>query len=89
MEEIDFDTNVTLKQAYLIMFEYLDRKWESHGKQDTLGDVLSTLSLFDSASGKIPMDGSVFPEWIDCAKKVLTDEASDTGYRNADIRLTK
>jgi hypothetical protein len=29
----------------------------------------------------------VFPDWLDCAKAVMTAEATPAGYRGADILL--
>jgi hypothetical protein len=87
MADINFDTMISVRQAYLIMFEYLDKYWERTGKPTAVGDVLSGLALWDSEEGKRPIDASIFPEWLDCAKKVLTDENTDSGYRSADIKL--
>ena len=87
MENLTLDSKVTLKDAYLIMFDYLDRYWEETGKPDDIGEVLGTLCLWDSAEGKRPMDASVFPKWLRCAKHVLEQEQTNEGYRKADIKL--
>lgn len=89
MKTIDLETNVTVRQAYLIMFEYLDKYWTEYGKPEEIGMILSTLSLWDSEEGKVPMDSSIFPTWLTCAKKIIEDEDTENGYRNADIQLTK
>ena len=83
------ESKVTLKEAYLIMFDYLDKHWEETGKPDDLGALLGELSLWDTKVGKEPMDGAVFPQWLKCAKIVLEQEQTSGGYRNADIKLVK
>ena len=89
MDNLTLQSKVTLKEAYLIMFDYLDKHWEETGKPDDLGALLGELSLWDSNDGKKPMDGAVFPRWLKCAKIVLEQEQTNEGYRNADIKLLK
>jgi hypothetical protein len=89
MTDINFDTKISVRQAYLVMFEYLDRYWTVRKKSGELAVLISGLQLWDSDKGKLPMDSSIFPEWLDCVKKVLKDEDTDTGYRSADIQLIK
>lgn len=102
MNDISMETPLTLRQAYMVMFEYLDRHWKRTGDALALSDILSDLSLwnFDSgigqtfvegqtASVKRPMDGAVFPDWLEAATKVLADEATAEGYRGADINFRK
>ena len=86
-ENLTFDSHITVKQAYLTMFEYLDRYWNERQKPDELAGILGSLQLWDSAEGKKPMDSSIFPEWLDCVKRVVSDESSGEGYRKADIHL--
>jgi hypothetical protein len=78
---------VTVKQAYLAMFEYLDRYWNERQKPDEVGDILSALQLWDSSESKRPMDSSIFPEWLDCVRKVVPAENNNEGYRDADIKF--
>jgi hypothetical protein len=100
MSETSMETTITVRQAYLVMFEYLDTHWKRTGDGLALSDILSNLALwnFDSgigqkfiegqeASMKRPMDGAVFPDWIQAASDVLSAEASPGGYRGADIEL--
>jgi hypothetical protein len=85
---ISMDTSVSLRQAFLVMFAYLDKHWESVGKPDAIGALLGELSLWDTESGsKEPMDGAVFPQWLRCASAVLAAETTADGYRGADILL--
>lgn len=83
------ESKVTLKEAYLIMFDYLEKHWEETGKTDDIGALLGELSLWDTENGKQPMDGAVFPRWLKCANIVLEKEQTNEGYRNADIQLNK
>ncbi|GHU30185.1 hypothetical protein FACS189497_09550 [Betaproteobacteria bacterium] len=83
---IAMDTSVTLRQAFLVMFAYLEEYYEFVGKPDEIGCLLSEISLWDTESGgKEPMDGAVFPQWLNCASAVLATEARPEGYRGADI----
>lgn len=80
------NTKITLKEAYKIMFNFLDKEWESQGesKTDQLGGILSNLSLWETESGnKEPIDASVFPKWLESAEIVLSNE----GYKNCDIKI--
>ena len=80
------ETKVSLKQAYLIMFEFLDKEWELMGKSktDQLGGILGNLALWDTQSGgKEPIDAAVFPQWLDSAETVLSAQS----YEKYDIKL--
>ena len=84
--KITMETNVTLKQAYHVMFDFLDKEWQLMGKSktDQLGGILGNLSLWDSESGnKEPMDASVFPQWLESAENVLLNDK----YTSCDIKL--
>jgi hypothetical protein len=87
MEQISMDTKVTLKQAYMVMFDFLEGFYERNGKPEEIGGLLGQLALWDSSNGKEPMDGAVFPDWLKSASKVLTEEESG-GYHNIDIQLS-
>lgn len=81
------ESAVTLRQAYLVMFEFLELQWTRLGKPDELGGLLGSLALWDDSNGRgDPMDAAVFPEWLECAHRVLRDEQG-RGYAGADIRL--
>ena len=81
------ETSVTLRQAYLVMFEFLELQWARLGKPDELGGLLGNLALWDKSSGRgDPMDAAVFPEWLECAHRVLGDERGRR-YAGADIGL--
>jgi hypothetical protein len=43
---------VTLKEAYLIMFDYLDEYWEDTGKTYEIGCFLGELYLWGSGNNK-------------------------------------
>lgn len=89
METLSLETKVTLKQAYLVMFDYLNNYWEETGKSDDLGALLGELLLWYTKEGKEPMDSGVFPQWLKSAKNVLEQEQTNKGYINADSKLTK
>jgi hypothetical protein len=72
----------------MIMHLYLERHWDSVGKPDAIGALLSELSLWKTESGgKEPMDARVFPEWLRCAQSVMDAEVTPEGFRGADITL--
>jgi len=82
------ETKLTLRDAYLTMFEYLRRYWESTGKPDEIGSMLGELSLWETQSGsKEPMDAAVFARWLSSARSVLEAQATSEGYRAADTLL--
>lgn len=89
MNGLTLDDKVTLKEAYLIMFDYLNHYWEETGRPDEIGNVLSELQLWDTSEGKQPIDVSIFPQWLACAKNILEQEQTNIGYRSADIKLKK
>lgn len=82
------ESTVTLRQAYLVMFEFLEREWEHLDRPEVLGALLGNLALWGEPHGQgAPMDAAVFPEWLECAHCVLRD-GERGGYKNADIRLS-
>lgn len=89
METPSMESTVTLRQAHLIMFQFLEREWHRLDKPDVLGALLGNLALWGEPNGKgTPMDGAVFPEWLECANNVLEHELQGPGYAGADIGLT-
>lgn len=87
MDEVSMDTQVSLRQAYMIMFDFLEGHYNRNGKPDEIGNLLGQLALWDSANGKEPMDGAVFPDWLKSASSVLKEDELG-GYKNIDIKLT-
>lgn len=82
------ETPVTLRQAYLAMFEFLESQWERLDRPDELGALLSNLALWNEPNGRgVPMDAAIFPEWIECARRVLQKDGTTEGYTSADIKL--
>jgi hypothetical protein len=86
MEQITFDTRVTLKQAYLIMYDYLEGYYTPNGEPYELGGLLGQLAL--SKGDHEPMDPAAFGDWLQSAIRVLENEGSG-GYTNiySNIRL--
>ncbi|WP_042304120.1 hypothetical protein [Paraburkholderia kururiensis] len=82
------ESAVTLRQAYLIMFEFFELQWKRLDKPDVMGALLSNLALWNETNGQgEPMDAGVLPEWLECARRVLEAEQAG-GYAGADIRLS-
>lgn len=85
----EFEEKISIKQAYLIMFQFLETNWEGCWETE-LGQILGELSLWSTHDGQpIPMDGAVLPTFLEAAAKVLTDENSPEGFRGADIKLNQ
>lgn len=88
LSPISLENTITVRQAYLIMFAFLEREWELLGRPVELGGLLGSLSLWETESGeKEPMDAAVFPEWVACAKMVLESEENTIGNSSADILI--
>jgi hypothetical protein len=86
MEKPSMEAVVTLRQAYLIMFEFVEREWKRLDRPEVLGALLSNLALWGDPHGQgAPMDAAVLPEWLECAQRVLRDDELG-GYANADIK---
>ncbi len=86
--QLSLDDKISLRQAYLTMFEYLEREWELLGRPEDIGALLGALSLWETESGgKEPMDAAVFPAWLRCAQKVLESESTEEGYKGADMLI--
>jgi len=60
---------LSLKEAYLAMFEFLDRLYE-RTKSDALGSVLGDLSLLPDGS---TADPAAWGDWLRCVEKAQQD----------------
>lgn len=61
---------ISLRDAYLAMFDFLESHWEGCWNFE-LGEVLSTLALWDNTQGdQAPMDSAILPAWIEAVRKV-------------------
>lgn len=88
MKKPSMESAVTLRQAYLVMFEFLEREWERLDRPEVLGALLGSLALWGDSYGRgAPMDAAVFPEWLECAQRVIRDDELG-GYTSADISLS-
>ncbi len=86
--QISMDDNLSVKQAYLVMFAFLERQWESLGRPEDLGVLLGELALWETSSGaREPMDRAVFPSWLDCVRTVLEAEFGPGGFGGANVAL--
>lgn len=77
---------VSLRTAYLIMFEFLECYWERGGKtSDEIGGLLGNLSLL---ADRESADPAMISDWLDAATTVIQAEKTPEGYRGADLELT-
>jgi len=77
-----------LRQAYLVMFEYLEREQERLDGPEAPGAYLSNLALSGERNGQgSPIDAAVFPAWLACAHRVLQRDQLG-GHASAGIRLS-
>ncbi|MBX2880106.1 MAG: hypothetical protein KTR32_09260 [Granulosicoccus sp.] len=88
MTEADKNSKLTAKQAYKVMFAYLDTYWQENGKPEAIGDLLSQLALWETESGSMePMDASIFPECFKQIDLVIAKEQEGSRSEVADIHL--
>lgn len=81
MEKPSIDSTVMLRQAYLVMFEYLEREQERLDGPEAPGAFLSNLALSGERNGQgSPIDAAVFPAWVADAA------CSSIGWEEATIR---
>jgi hypothetical protein len=89
MSRAELDEKISVREAYLSMFEFLRTHWEGCGDYE-LGAILGTLSLWNNTrGGKAPMDSSILPDWLNSVRVVREAQKSEAGYRGADIELKK
>ena len=79
----DLDRRVTVRQAYLGMFEYLRRYYE-RGKSDEIGSMLGELSLLQDEGSADPAAMADFRSSIEA---VIRAE-SEGGYDAVNFRLS-
>ena len=66
---------MTLKQAYIAVYEFLSLYYEET-KDDELIDLLSSMNPFLWADGD-SADPAIYRDWLDLAKKVTNDKQLD------------
>ena len=87
LSSTEMEKMVSLKEAYLIMYSYLEKELELCSDQD-IGEILSGLSLWDLEDGnKAPMDGAILPTWLESAKQIILEERNCGGFKGANIKL--
>lgn len=89
METITFETKVTVREAFLSMYEFLNRYYDFPNKPDEINMLLSQLQLWESDNGMIPMNESIFRFWLDSTTEVLKDKHNEGGYIKANIKMKK
>jgi hypothetical protein len=76
------EATLTVRQAYLVMFEFLRQHYE-RGPTDEIGGLLGDLSLMSDGS---PEDAAMQGDFEKAVRAVLAAE-SQGGYREADFQL--
>jgi hypothetical protein len=84
LRDPQLDSRMSLRQAYLAMFEYLRRHHE-RGPTD-VSFVLSQLQLLSDGGSADP---AALQDWLDAVKVVTDAEATPPGYHAADFRLQR
>ncbi|MDY3562382.1 hypothetical protein R5W23_003848 [Gemmata sp. JC673] len=82
MMEQQTEPLLTVRQAYLVMFEFLRCHYE-RGPTDDIGGLLGGLSLLTDGS---PADSAVQSDFAGAVTSVLAAEAGAC-YRKADFKL--
>ena len=74
------DDKVTVREAYLAMFEYL-RSYYERGNSDEIGGMLGGLSLLQNG-------GSADPAAISVSMETVLRAEEGGGYHGADLKLS-
>jgi hypothetical protein len=77
------DATLTVRQAYLAMFEFLRRHYE-RGPTDEIGGLLGSLSLLKDGQSA---DAAMLSDFEDAVAVVIAAEVNQGGYREADLNL--
>jgi hypothetical protein len=77
------ETSLTVRQAYLVMFEFLRQHYE-RGPTDEIGGLLGGLSLLRDGE---PADAAMLGDFERAVAAVIAAEAKQSGYREADLEL--
>jgi hypothetical protein len=75
---------LTSRQAYLAMFEFLHRYYE-RCHSDEIGGLLGGLALLEDGQ---PADRAYASDWAAAVRVVLATETPAAGNREADFRLS-
>jgi hypothetical protein len=79
---------ISVRDAYLAMFVFLERYWERTGRSDDLGSLLGELALWQTESGgREPMDAAVLPEWLQCVASVVANQSAGAESELAAVTL--
>jgi hypothetical protein len=83
-----FDRQVTLREAYFMIFEFLEQNWQKDNSVE-IGQVLSNMALWSTDVGKAPMDAAVLPEFI-ASCEAVREEIERTGmFARANISFVE
>ena len=85
LNSLEFEQNIKLRDAYLVMFEFLSRNWEGCWSTE-LGSVMGELGLLTKEEGsKWSADAAVLPTFLEAYRSVVAAQASEQGYIGADL----
>ncbi|MEM7193455.1 MAG: hypothetical protein AAF402_00805 [Pseudomonadota bacterium] len=89
LDSLELEKKVTLAEAYLVMFEFLETNWNGCWNTE-LGSVMSELSLWQNSEGrKRPIDAAVLPTFLKAYQKVASIEDPIKNYAGANVELKK
>ena len=78
---------VTLAEAYLVMFEFLNTNWDGCWETE-LGSVMGELSLWNIGDGdKAPMDAAILSTFLRAYEQICSIDNPIKNYSNADIKF--
>jgi hypothetical protein len=81
--QVDGNTRLTARDAYLAMFDYLTNRWEAKSRPEflasLLGDVDPTQFKVDNLPGdELPTaDPATWDDWMDSVRRVLSSGSSE------------
>lgn len=86
LDDKKFDTQITIREAYFIIFEFLERNWQKDNSVE-IAQVLGEMALWSTDIGKAPMDAAVLPEFLSSVETVSEEIRKTGGFAGANISL--
>ncbi|ERN42637.1 hypothetical protein KR51_00006670 [Rubidibacter lacunae KORDI 51-2] len=87
LNSLEFEQQIVLRDAYLIMFEFLSRHWDGCWEIE-LGAVMGELSLLTNEQGaRCPLDAVVLQDFLKACDAVCQAQLGPHGYSGADFVL--
>lgn len=75
--QVDGDTQLTVRDAYLAMFEYLVNRWETNSRPEFLTALLGDVDPTTWKMSNLPPDAlptgdpATWYDWLDAVRRVL------------------